>query len=459
MPTKDVILKVKSDTKQAEKGFQQIGMSIGKITSAIGIAFGGAQVISFLKDSVNAFMEEETALKKLSIAYGKNIDGLKRYASELQKQTAFGDEAIIEAESLVSAFIKEEQAIKDITLAAMNLSTAKGISLVSAADLLTKSIATETNALKRQGIEIEGAAGSAERLKSAIDGVNAAFGGQAAGALDTYAGKLANIENQIGDVQEEIGKHLMPVWLELNERLLNGVNNLKAGLSAVVDYYRTIGEFFGVLDKHDRFSGMMVSPHRENKNTGGTKGILDEIKSEDKTTESLKKELEIVGLANNLYGDYVEVLRQAVSAKRELFPPTELSGKATGGKPTIPIMDEQEVRTAFREFDIIANESARTLFNVFSEAWRNIFGEANSIFEQLLQNIGIGLMDAFAQDASTSIFNALIPGGSLFSGLFGGQANNGGGSVLVQIGESELTKATAKSVQSTYGEMQRRRIL
>ena len=127
-------------------------------------------------------------------------------------------------------------------------------------------------------------------------------------------------------------------------------------------------------------------------------------------------------------------------------------------KPTLPGLTESELREGFATFDVIANESARTLFNAFSTAWEDIFGEANSLFEQLMQNISLGLFDLFTQDVSTSIFESLIPGGGILSGIGDLFGLNKQGGVLVQIGNEQLEKATTQVIPNSVNSLRRRRV-
>ena len=123
-------------------------------------------------------------------------------------------------------------------------------------------------------------------------------------------------------------------------------------------------------------------------------------------------------------------------------------------------LSERELREKFRTFDVIANESARTLFHAFSQAWTDIFGEANSLFEQLMQNIAMGLFDLVAQDISKSIFESLIPGGSLIGAIFGGgEGLEKRGTTLVQIGEQPLNRATSRVIPNVQSELERRKVL
>ena len=75
------------------------------------------------------------------------------------------DENIIQAQAVIAAFTKEEDQIKALTAATIDFAAAKGVDLVTAADLVAKSFGSSTNALSRYGVQVEGAAGSTERLE------------------------------------------------------------------------------------------------------------------------------------------------------------------------------------------------------------------------------------------------------------------------------------------------------
>ena len=122
----------------------------------------------------------------------------------------FGDETIIEAQALIGAFVKDEEAIKAATEATMDLAAAKGFDLVAAADLVSKTLGSSTNALSRYGIEVTGAVGSTERLESLTGNLANVFGGQASAQAETMSGKLAQMTNALGDAGEAFGSLLAP---------------------------------------------------------------------------------------------------------------------------------------------------------------------------------------------------------------------------------------------------------
>ena len=158
--------------------------------------------------------EQRLAEKKLSTALGGTSQALLDQASALQQLTGFGDENIITAQSALAAYIEEEESINRATKATLDFASAKGMDLAAAADLVGKTVGSSTNALSRYGIEVQGVVGSAERLDSALAGLNAKFGGQSEARLDTFIGQLELAGGNLGDVGEDIGAELVPQLTE-----------------------------------------------------------------------------------------------------------------------------------------------------------------------------------------------------------------------------------------------------
>ena len=200
--------------KKSQKQIKGVSGALGGLAKQAGLAaaayFGATALIGGIKGSIDAFGKQELAEKKLEAALGKTSKALLKQASALQKVTMFGDETIIEAQAMIGAFVKDEKAIKAATKATLDLAAAKGFDLVAAADLVSKTLGSSTNALTRYGIQVTGAVGSTERLTSLTENISAVFGGQAVEQADTYAGAMAQLSNSFGDLQERIGEKLAP---------------------------------------------------------------------------------------------------------------------------------------------------------------------------------------------------------------------------------------------------------
>ena len=157
-----------------------------------------------------AFGEQEQAEKRLEHVIGKSSASLKAKASELQKVTRFGDEETLAAMTLVGAYTTNEQAIASLTEAAQDLATVKGMDLKTATDMLSKSVFSSTNSMQRYGIEIDGVAGTSNRLNSALKAVSTQMGGAAVEDAKTFLGALDQMGDAVGDVGEDLGEALAP---------------------------------------------------------------------------------------------------------------------------------------------------------------------------------------------------------------------------------------------------------
>jgi len=186
--------------------------SLAKQAAVAGAAyFSAAGILNGLKASVKLAGEQEQAERQLEKVLGKSITGLKAYASAQQQVTTFGDEVTLRAAAQFAQFTKNEDEIKQLIRVTQDYAAAQGVDLVSAAQLVGKSFGSSTNALSRYGVEVTGAAGSTERLTSLTDNMSKMFGGQAAAAADTMAGRIEQMNNAIGDAGEAVGhqaKHL-----------------------------------------------------------------------------------------------------------------------------------------------------------------------------------------------------------------------------------------------------------
>ena len=190
--------------RKSEKQIKGVSGALGGLAKKAGAAaaayFGTRALIGGITSSIDAFKKQELAEKKLEAALGKTSQALLNHASALQKVTMFGDETIIEAQAMIASFVKDEEAVRLATEATLDLAAAKGFDLVAAADLVSKTLGSSTNALTRYGIEVTGAVGSTERLTSLTENIASVFGGQATAQAQTLTGSMEQLKNSFGDL-------------------------------------------------------------------------------------------------------------------------------------------------------------------------------------------------------------------------------------------------------------------
>jgi hypothetical protein len=204
--------KLQGDLNKAKSVFGSFGSVINSIGAGIVAAFSVRAITQFVTASVKAYdtqiKAEQQLLTSLKGRHGVQ-QALIQQAAYLQGRTLFGDEEIVRAQSLIAAFTKEESAIKKIIPLVLDLATAKGMDLTSAADLVSKTLGSTTNALARYGIAVEGNVGSTQRLTTLVNGLTSAFGGQAEAAAKVGLGPLTIMKNQVGEIAETFGKAIV----------------------------------------------------------------------------------------------------------------------------------------------------------------------------------------------------------------------------------------------------------
>lgn len=248
----EVILRVKSDAdkaaadmdrltesvddtgdsiEQTNKGTGSLTKSFKGLLPALGVAALIAGFKKIAQAALNAADAQAKAEAKLLIAAKGRVNVQKdliKQAQTLQKTTLFGDEKTIEAQAKLLPLLNgNADAVKQLIPLVQDFAAFSGQDLVSAADLVGKSVGTSTNALGRYGVEIEGSVGSSERLESALSSLNAIAGGQAAEAAKVGLGGWEQFKNIMGDVSEEIGFFLIDALRPLIKVLIDGASSLQ----------------------------------------------------------------------------------------------------------------------------------------------------------------------------------------------------------------------------------------
>ena len=464
-----------STSKMRSMG-ESISRTIGQYL-ALGLAVKGT--LGFFKDSLKLYGIQEQAEKSLQTALGHTSNYLLNRASALQKITTYGDEEIIQAQALIAAFVKEENAIDKATQATLDLASAKGMDLKSAADLVAKSLGSSTNALSRYGIEVHGAVGSTERLQSLVKNVSKLFGGQAKSKAETYAGSIKQLSDVWGDLKENVAKAIAD-----NEGVMKFLHGLTALISAFGKENREMSTLDNVISKHIyninqlKFANLELAKEMDI-TTGKGKIIflanLKQIQLEEKIIAKLKEKKEEQGENNNsinkseqAYQKWREEQLKKIAAdelekermerlNEELFRQAgyyDRVAKAIHGVPwsidsklvSDMINKRKDLKEIPVEFDkkgidkfddyvaTVANNIqsrnqavAMTIQSTLSSAFMSAFLDGEFSAERFFDSIKNALLNLAIQAAVMNFVSAMFPGtGGFGSSLFGGGFASGG---------------------------------
>lgn len=231
----------KALTKTAAKS-QNLKGSFIDLQGTMQSVFAGvglAALVRFAETSLRAFSTQQQATQDLALAY-KNLgvfteEALQEqldFASSIQRTTRFGDEAIISLQAQLATFGLYGDRLKDATRATLDLSVRLKISLQTAAILVGKAAQGMTNSLRSYGIVIDNTLPKNEKFAVAMATINKQMGGAAQEQIAAYAGKVTQLGNQFGDLQEQIGSFLIPGFENLATVIRKNlliIENLTAG--------------------------------------------------------------------------------------------------------------------------------------------------------------------------------------------------------------------------------------
>ena len=215
----------------AEKKTSKFSAGIKRLGGALAAAFAVTKIVALGKALLGITDIQAKAEQGLLVALKGRRDiqqSLIKQSQDLQKVTLFGDEQTIEGAAKLAMLLgQDEEAISKLLPLVQDLATAKfGGNLVTAADMVAKSVGSSTNALTRYGIEITGAVGSSERLETAVAALNKQVGGQARAAAEVGTGALTQLKNVWGDYKEYLGSKLLPVMNKISAWGINFIEKI-----------------------------------------------------------------------------------------------------------------------------------------------------------------------------------------------------------------------------------------
>lgn len=233
----------KSDIALATFAGNIASLAVSKAISLAGEAF--SEMAGFIKESVNAASESESALNSLKFALAstglltdQNVKSMQDFATQLQETTAFEDDAVIASMALLQSLARlDTEGLQRATTAAADLAAVLNIDIATASRMLAKAAEGNTVALNKLGLEFDKGSTDAETFSNVLTTLEKRFGGAAQAQAKTFAGALAQLSNIYGDLQENVGGLIVQ-----NPAVIAAFNTLK---SAIIKVGASISEMFG----------------------------------------------------------------------------------------------------------------------------------------------------------------------------------------------------------------------
>ena len=242
--------------KAAQSSLSKLTGSAKKLGLALGLALSVNKIVAFGKASVTEFAASEKAAAALQntlrntgnlLAFPETEAGIKNLA----RLSGIADD------SLIPAFNQLYLATGDINLAMKNLNTAIDVSrgtsneLGSVVDALTKGYAGNTRGLAGLNLGLSRTYLASADMAAITKELNNQFSGASAAFLDTYAGKVAVLNNNWSETKEIVGQGLVMAFQEATgNRGVMGMTQAMDNLGyAIAGAAIQIGKLMDMLSK------------------------------------------------------------------------------------------------------------------------------------------------------------------------------------------------------------------
>lgn len=219
-----VVVKILGDASQLQKSLDGAGTSVEGASSKFGAlgkvvagAMAGGAILAFGKSAVSAFEESaqaqsklELALKNSSATIGVHAGEFAKLNTQLAKHTLADDDVIAATEAQMVTFGASKSQIEEMIPTVLDFAAKMGVSAPEAADLFDKASMGSVKALKALGIEGYKPTGDKANDLANIQAILASRVKGAAQAQLDAAGPGAKIKKSMDELQESVGKLLVP---------------------------------------------------------------------------------------------------------------------------------------------------------------------------------------------------------------------------------------------------------
>ena len=230
--TKEFINGLDKATAESKTFSQKLSKAL-KIGAAAFAALGaaaGAAAIKIGKDAVEAAVADQKsqvlladALRNSTKATDAQIKATETYISRTQLATGVSDSQLRPALANLARATGDVTKAQKLNTLALDISVATGKDLESVSLALAKAYNGNLGALTRLGVPLDANIIKSKDFEAATLELQKLFGGSASAAADTYAGRLAIIQERLGEAQEALGEALLPILDRVSRFISNTV--------------------------------------------------------------------------------------------------------------------------------------------------------------------------------------------------------------------------------------------
>jgi len=227
---------LKKAVGEADTALDRLGGSFKKIAAVTAVGIGAiATGIGF---AVKAAAEDQKSFELLNQALKANTDATNEQIKAIDDQIGkMSIQVGVADDQLRPAFANLSRATGDVTKSqellnlAVDISAATGKDLEAVSISLSKAYGGNVAGLQKLGIPLDENLIKTKDFDGVVQQLSATFGGAAAVAADTFSGKLTRVKIAGGELVEQVGSFLLPIFANLADFELEKVGPALADLA------------------------------------------------------------------------------------------------------------------------------------------------------------------------------------------------------------------------------------
>lgn len=442
MADNDAVFKFGADTSEVEKSIDGLSGQISSFGKTAGLAIGGlfaaSKMVDFFRDSMDAAIESEKAVKSFNFTlkaagvYSEEASkGFQEYASQLQQVTGIQDEAILAgASTLIEIGELSGKELNRTVVASLDLAARRGWDVATAFDVMARAAQGNVGPFSKMGVEFRNGSTDAERFAQVLDFIESKMGGAAQENLKGYAGAVLQLKNTWGDLQEQFGAFVIE-----NPGMIQSLNLLNEFLkSSAVAASWVVVKFQNMILYFTGFAAMISSALSAAFNKDVSAAFMEEQKQ-------IAENINALTAANNASILSFDSLSSTINSSTiPDFDRAKAAAKSFADELKDLAWKEEEVNEQLRQMHEAFLDSHPTFQSFkkgFLQGMKDMGASTLQLGKQVASTFASGMTNAFA-----SVGKALVEGNNAF-GAFGKAILQMLGNVAIQMGQFYIAAGIA----------------
>jgi hypothetical protein len=396
---------------KAQKSIDKLGVSMTRF-GATGLAAAGTLGAGLFRLAQGAIEDQKAQallaeqLRTSTGATEAQIAAVEKSIDAMARATGVADDRLRPALGNLVRATGDVSKAQQLLQTSMDISAATGRDLEAVTLAISRAATGNIGALSRLGIPLDENVKKSKDFDAALQALNAQFGGAAAVAADTYAGKMARAQVAISEAGESLGSAFIPFVEKAANAISTGVgafDKLNGATSGAIGKFAAFGTVgLGAVSALSLVAGQAIKL-RERFTELGEDGV-----------RSINK----VGRAAQLLGGTLATLAVSEAAFAFFNNAVDASGKVERALQKVQIalaktdttVTVEQFRNLVKQedgvlrFSNIISDFGKEVTIVGGESSRNI-EDIDRAFSNVLKNSGPeaakGLIEALAREAAS----------------------------------------------------------